>query len=68
MLAQWFLVVVLCSGPGPSGMCDIQKHAPVYDGPACRQAAIREEMMDERKRAWCQRLMEKVNPYSQVGR
>lgn len=66
MIAQWLLFVVMCSGPGPSGMCNLQQRAPVYDAPACRQAAIREEMMDDRRRAWCQRRMEKMDPYSQV--
>ena len=51
----WTLVIVTCTGPGPSGDC-ATRQAGVY--PVrwdCRLASITAEMKSENVRAYCQR-------------
>ena len=56
MTYAWALVVIACTGPGPSGDCATQRPVSFLTRWDCRLAAIKHEMMDERVRAYCQRV------------
>ena len=56
MTYAWALVLIVCTGPGPSGDCAARPPVTYQSRWDCRQAAIAREMMDERIRAYCQKV------------
>ena len=55
MIHAWMLIVIVCSGPGPSGDCVVQAPLTYAGRWDCRLASLNAEMRDERVRAYCQR-------------
>ena len=54
-MTAWALILIACTGPGPTGDCTVQRLATHVSRWECRQEAIAREMMDERVRAYCKR-------------